>query len=125
MQLQNYIDYMDSEKVRIHIGSGLMLEKEVERPVLLISHNLSVTGAPIALLDMAKILIKNGRQVFVIALLSGDVLEDFLCSGSVVLTCADRNIDTVWLKKNSGDISFDSGQYAGAGAACIFTASCQ
>lgn len=101
MQLQNYIDYMDSEKVRIHIGSGSMLEKEVERPVLLISHNLSVTGAPIALLDMAKILIKNGRQVFVIALLSGDVMEDFLCSGSVVLTCADRNIDTVWLKKTA------------------------
>lgn len=101
MRYQSYIDVMDTEKIRIHIRGGVILKEEAEQPVLLLSHNLSATGAPIALLDMAKILKKNGYQIFVIALLSGDALEEYLNIDSVVLVCADRNIDTNWLKRSA------------------------
>ncbi len=101
MRYQDYIDNMDSEKIRIHISSKRLLSQKVEKPVLMLSHNLSVTGAPIALLSMAKILMKNKCQVFIVSLLSGDILEEFLNIDAVVLICADRNIDMIWLKKSA------------------------
>ena len=78
MQYHDYIRYMDSEEMYIHISNEAILQKEVIRPILLVSHNLSITGAPIALLDLTRVLMKNGYQAFVVSLVDGDILEAFL-----------------------------------------------
>lgn len=99
MRYQDYIEYMDSDDVCIHINNGILLEKEVTRPILLISHNLSVTGAPLALLDAARILVKNSYQVFLVSFLGEDILDDYLKLGCVALLYSGKTISTVCLKK--------------------------
>lgn len=99
MQYQDYVRYMDSEEMCIHISNEMILQKEVIQPILLISHNLSVTGAPIALLDLARVLMKKGCQVFVVSLVYGDVIKEFLDIDSVVLVYSGRTINVEWLKK--------------------------
>ena len=99
MLYHDYIRYMDSEEMYIHISNEAILQKEVIRPILLVSHNLSITGAPIALLDLTRVLMKNGYQAFVVSLVDGDILEAFLRHDAVVLVYSGRSINVEWLKK--------------------------
>ena len=99
MNYSEYIECMDYEEISIHIRDEAVLNKEVVQPILLISHNLSVTGAPIALLDMAGTLVKKGYQIFVLSLVGGDLLEEYLAVDSVVLVYSGRRIDMERLKE--------------------------
>ncbi|MCR5502229.1 MAG: glycosyltransferase family 4 protein [Lachnospiraceae bacterium] len=62
----------------IQVYQRLKPDKECERKALLLSHDLSRTGAPIALLGMAKVLNELGFGVFVWAIGSDDALTDYL-----------------------------------------------
>ncbi len=53
--------------------------------VLIVSHELSRTGAPMVCLDTAKVLIKNGFFVTVISLCDGPLLEEMLNCGIPVV----------------------------------------
>lgn len=99
MNYSEYIECMDYGDINIHIHDEAILNKEVVQPILLISHNLSVTGAPIALLDMARILVKKNYQIFVVSLVDGDLLEEYLAIDSVVLVYSGRKIDMEHLKR--------------------------
>lgn len=99
MQYRDYIAYMDSEDVCIHISDEMIFEKEIIKPVLLISHNLSVTGAPLALLDAARVLMKNNYQVFIVSFWGEDILEGFLKCGCIVLLYSGKTINAAHLKK--------------------------
>jgi len=101
MNYSEYIECMDYEEISIHIRDEAVLNKEVVQPILLISHNLSVTGAPIALLDMAGTMEKKGYQIFVLSLVGGDLLEEYLAVDSVVLVYSGRRIDMERLKRTA------------------------
>lgn len=67
-------------------------KKEVpssKKNILLVTHELSRTGAPIVVLDTAKILVNNGYFVTVISLSDGPLLEDFLSVGVPVVVMPD------------------------------------
>ena len=85
--------------------------KNSGRSILLISHELSRTGAPMVVLDTAKVLIKNGYFVTVISLMEGPLLNDFLEIGIPVIIMPDmekirylRNESFHFLKKMDLDV---------------------
>ena len=53
--------------------------------ILLITHELSRTGAPIVVLDTAKVLVKNNYFVTVISLKDGPLMEEFINIGVPVI----------------------------------------
>ena len=53
--------------------------------ILLVTHELSRTGAPIVVLDTAKVLVKNNYFVTVISLKNGPLIEEFLNIGVPVI----------------------------------------
>lgn len=59
------------------------------KSVLLVSHELSRTGAPIVVLDTAKVFIKKGYFVTVISLKDGPLLQEFLDIGVPVIIMND------------------------------------
>lgn len=60
-----------------------------KKNILLVTHELSRTGAPIVVLDTAKILVNNGYFVTVISLVNGPLLGDFLNIGVPVVIMPD------------------------------------
>ena len=70
------------------------------RSVLLVTHELSRTGAPIVVLDTAKVLVKNGFFVTVISLKEGPLIKDFLSIGVPVVIMSDM-LHVQYLKSDS------------------------
>ena len=68
--------------------------------VLLVTHELSRTGAPIVVLDTAKVLVKNGFFVTVISLKEGPLMKDFLNIGVPVVVMPDM-MHVQYLKSDS------------------------
>lgn len=58
---------------------------ESKNSILLVSHELSRTGAPIVVLDTAKVLVKQGFFVVVISTKDGELLDEFLSIGVPVV----------------------------------------
>ena len=59
--------------------------KNDKKKILLVSHELSRTGAPIVVLDTAKVLVKNGYYVIVVSLKDGPLYTDFIDVGVPVV----------------------------------------
>lgn len=80
---------------RLYASSSSLLfypKKQIPKAmksILLVTHELSRTGAPVVVLDTAKILVKNGYFVTVISLVNGPLLEDFLNIGVPVIIMPD------------------------------------
>ncbi len=60
-----------------------------KKSILLVTHELSRTGAPVVVLDMAKVLVNNGYFVTVISLIEGPLLEEFSSIGVPVIVMPD------------------------------------
>ena len=61
-----------------------------DKKILLISHNLNIEGAPISLLLIGSILIKNGFSVDVLSLREGQLKENYLSLGIQVFNISDK-----------------------------------
>lgn len=70
---------------------------ETQKSILLVSHELSRTGAPVVLLDAAKILVKEGYFVVVVSPNKGDLIDDFLEIGVPVIVMAEMY--NIWLNR--------------------------
>lgn len=73
--------------------------------IALISHEMSLSGAPIVLLYAAQILKKNGYFVVVVSVKDGPLRERFISSGIPVII--DENLDGGTLKENQWLRRFD------------------
>ena len=63
-----YIDYKNVlGKYELKEPEGIDASKKIIKPVLVVSHELSRTGAPIVLFDLVQILKKSGYDVFVVS----------------------------------------------------------
>ena len=79
MNIINYFNHIDRDDISIHLPENFISSKEeYNNPVLLISHELSRTGAPIQLLELAKALCALGYQPFVYSLSEGDLIYDYM-----------------------------------------------
>lgn len=67
-----------------------------DKKVLILSHELSLTGAPIVLVQAAKILKHLGWTPVVISPTNGDVRADFEAAGIPVIICGNMEDDLTW-----------------------------
>lgn len=68
---------------------------EIKKPILLISHELTRTGAPTVLFDLGCMLKKDGYDVFLVAYSDGKLKDDILNNDMVAVIC--DKIDKKWL----------------------------
>ncbi len=61
------------------------IHQRAKKSILLVTHELSRTGAPIVVLDTAKVLVENGYFVTVVSLADGPLRNDFLEAGVPVI----------------------------------------
>jgi glycosyltransferase involved in cell wall biosynthesis len=87
MKYKDYIMAFDAENTYIHISEKIDLEQEVERPVMIVSNELTRAGAPIELLYLAECLKEKGYQVFLYSVAGGALLDDFLAMSCTVFIC--------------------------------------
>ena len=81
-----YLNKRDDKKfVETFVGSNETLMVS-DSSVLLVSHELSRTGAPLYLLHMAKVLKKEGRKVILISPSDGILSKEFRAEGVQVIT---------------------------------------
>lgn len=99
MKYEDYIDYLDNDSLEIHISDTSLLEKEVIRPILLITHELTRTGAPIQLMHLTQALAEIGYQPFVVSPQGGDLLPDFLEYNIVLINMNGIPAKMQWLDK--------------------------
>ncbi|SKB95439.1 4Fe-4S dicluster domain-containing protein [Lachnospiraceae bacterium] len=88
--LNERIEVLETTQVR-NVDSG--------KKILLISHQMSRTGAPVALLDMAIMLLRNGYEVYVLTSLRGPLEESFLMEGCTVFCYEKYYLDFNWIKE--------------------------
>ncbi len=79
--LKEIINY----KNPIIYGKDLVLDysDDKEKNILLVSHQLTMTGAPIALVHLAKILVRKGFQPIIISPTDGAELAEYAVSGGI------------------------------------------
>lgn len=96
-----YIDYKNVlGKYELKEPEGIDVSKEITKPVLVVSHELSRTGAPIVLFDLVQILRKKEYDVFVVSYEDGELKENYLKIGMTVIIC-EKRIDNEWLTQLS------------------------
>ncbi len=79
MNISNYIKKIDRNDISIHLPPELLTESsEAPEGILLISHELTLSGAPIQLFMLAKALINLGYQPVVYSLSEGDLIDDYI-----------------------------------------------
>lgn len=97
MKYYELIGAIDSDNLEIHIPNDIDKYSDINRPVLLISHELSRTGAPIQLLYLARALEEIGFAPVVFSIKEGQLMEEFLISNYIVSYPTKGTVDTVWL----------------------------
>lgn len=96
-----YIDYKNVlGKYELKEPEGIDVSKEITKPILVVSHELSRTGAPIVLFDLVQILRKKEYDVFVVSYEDGELKENYLKIGMTVTIC-EKRIDNEWLTQLS------------------------
>ncbi len=79
MNILNFIERIDRDDISIHIPPGFLTENTGNSEgVLLMSHELTLSGAPIQLYMLAKALIDLGYQPIVYSLSEGDLIDDYM-----------------------------------------------
>ena len=79
MNISNYIERIDRNDISIHLPPSFLTENtESQDCVLLISQELTLSGAPIQLYILAKALIDLGYQPIIYSLSEGDLIDDYI-----------------------------------------------
>ena len=98
--MDELMNILDDDSVCIHLPYEYNrgLEDSNER-ILLISHELSFTGAPLALLELARCLVNDNKAVFLYSCIDGELFNLFLELGVVVILPSDKSINEQWLRE--------------------------
>lgn len=81
--------------MRFYYPRNYRAEKKSSKKILMISHDLSITGAPNCLFQMVKILIGNGYDITVASPYDGKLKKDFLEVGVKVIIDEHLRIGTL------------------------------
>ncbi len=102
MKITDLIGSIDRDDISIHIPDNEIADKEFENGVLLISHELSATGAPLQLYELALALLDMGYQPFVYSLFDGELTYDYSNIGIVTICGSGPAFDKEWIRKLAG-----------------------
>lgn len=67
----------------------VLINKNAKKDVLIISHEFTVTGAPLVLVDFVEVLIKNGYFPVVVSYKDGPLKQEYLKRGVTVIVADD------------------------------------
>lgn len=97
--LSEYLAMLDRDELILYMGAGIDADIKVEKSAVMFSHELSRTGAPCMLLNLAEVLRKNDYQVMVVSQAEDDLLEEFTAIGVNVIIYPKYLKDIEWLSK--------------------------
>ena len=97
MQWSVFLTHIDKDTITIYTTQEYSASSELLDPILLISHEFSHTGAPIALLNMVKVLCSTQHPVFVLCSKDGILRTDFVENGANVIIYPAYNSDNSWI----------------------------
>ena len=75
MNIREYIESIDREDIFIHLPENYNTDEELVNGILLISHELSTTGAPIQLNELSSALMALGYTPFVFSMSYGTLIN--------------------------------------------------
>ena len=91
----NLLDNNPGNVIELNNNNFLYVPKKIKKGtkgnILIVSHELSRTGAPIVVYDTAKVFIKEGYNVLFISLETGHLLKDLLKDGIPVIVMNELN----------------------------------
>ncbi len=99
MNYTDVINVIDHERILIY--EPAILPEGETKPIMLVTHELSRTGAPMMLLETARILTTAGYTVFVLAGQDAPMREDFLEAGATVVIydlLSDMAVSYSWIE---------------------------
>jgi len=96
--VSGYLEGLDRDNLFIFMGAGINPGSYIEKTAVLFSHELSRTGAPYVLLNLAEVFIKNNYCVVVVAQSEDDLLTEFTDAGANVIIYPGYLEDSGWLK---------------------------
>ncbi|ETP71246.1 glycosyltransferase [Lachnospiraceae bacterium JC7] len=98
IKVADYIKKIDRDDISIHIPQEVLAEnKDCSKGVLLFSHELSKTGAPIQMLELAVMLRDLGYQPLIFSLSEGDLIREYMDIGIPVICVAGTEVSVEWL----------------------------
>lgn len=98
MNTLDYIERIDKDDIFIHLPQNFYTEHENFRNgVILISGELSITGAPIQMLKLAEVLCEFGYQPFVFSPFGGDMIEAYTNIGIPVICGTGTKVSAEWI----------------------------
>lgn len=95
--LEQLIEKIDHENLMLYLGNHTTMDSNVEKRIVLFTHELKRSGAPSVLLDMSRVLLEMGYSVFLISDEDGELLEDFVNIGVNVILYQEMTNDPRWL----------------------------
>ncbi len=102
MNMMNCIELIDRDDIEMHIPNDMVLETGFDKGVLIISHSLARTGAPLQLYEVTGVLVKLGYTPFVYAPFEGELLDDYSKMGIIVICGSAPAYDEEWMRKLTG-----------------------
>ena len=99
MCMETLIEQIDNENLMLYMGNGVTMDSDVEKRIVLFTHELKRSGAPGVLLNMSQVLLELGYSVFLISDEDGELLQDFVELGVNVIIYGQMTNDPQWLLK--------------------------
>ena len=97
--MEELLAEIDNDNLVVYLGNGVGLEDSVEKRVILFTHKVERAGAPCVLVDMARVYIDMGYQVFIISHEDGEYSNDIINAGINYIYYEKYPEDLEWLKK--------------------------
>ena len=97
--MEELLAEIDNDNLVVYLGNGVGLEDSVEKRVILFTHKVERAGAPCVLVDMARVYIDMGYQVFIISHEDGEYSNDIINAGINYIYYERYPEDLEWLKK--------------------------
>ena len=97
--MEELLAEIDNDNLVVYLGNGVEIEDSVAKRVVLFTHKVERAGAPCVLVDMAKVYIDMGYQVFIISHDDGEYSSDIINAGINYIYYERYPEDLEWLKK--------------------------
>ena len=88
---------MDKDNLIIYLGNNISLDSQVNKAVLLVTHDFTRTGAPTVLMEMAKIFLEQGCSVWCLCDKEDALMEQYIELGVNVIIYEEYKNDSRWL----------------------------
>ena len=102
MKVIDCIELIDREDISIRIPDEYPIENEQDNGLLLLSHSLSRTGAPLQLYELTKVLLNLGYTPYIYSPFEGDLIEDYSEMGVITICGVGPVFDEKWLELLAG-----------------------